>query len=72
MRGSGTEKCYLRCFRHSHGGTGCGSSHNSFRSSRASDSNISSTVFPGAYFRYHQHHPHLINFDSAPNRFRFT
>ena len=32
-----------------------------FRSSRASHSNRSSTVSPGAYFRYHQHHPSLTN-----------
>jgi len=43
-------------FRHSHGGTGCGLAHNPFLASRASLSNPFSTVFPGAYFRYHQHH----------------
>jgi hypothetical protein len=45
------------CFRHSHGGTGRGSAHNPFRPSRASFSNPSRTVSPGAYFRYHQHQP---------------
>jgi hypothetical protein len=30
-------------FRHSHGGTGCGSAHNLFRASLASFSNSSST-----------------------------
>jgi hypothetical protein len=43
--------------RHSHGGTGCGSAHKPFRASRASVSSLSSTIFPGAYFRYHQHQP---------------
>ena len=33
-------------FRHSHGGTGCGSAHKPFRPSRASFSNPSSTVSP--------------------------
>ena len=47
--------CYR--FRHSHGGTGCGSAHKPFSPSRASFSNPSSTVSPGAYFRYHQHQP---------------
>jgi hypothetical protein len=46
---------YLR-FRHSHGATGCGSAHKPFRASRAPCSNPSSTVSPGAYFRYH-HQP---------------
>jgi hypothetical protein len=48
-------------FRHSHGGTGCGSAHKPFLASRASFSNPSSTVSPGACFRYHQHQPCLIN-----------
>jgi len=42
-------------FRHFHGGTGRGSAHNPFLASRASASKRSSTVSPGAYFRYHQH-----------------
>jgi hypothetical protein len=42
-------------FRHSHGGTGCESTHKPFFTSRASLSNPSSTVSPGAYFQYHQH-----------------
>lgn len=48
--------CLLRYFRvrHSHGGTGCGLTHNSFRTSLASVFIPSSAVFPGAYFRYHQ------------------
>jgi len=37
-------------FRHSHGNTGCGSAHKPFRPFRASFSNPSSTVSPGAYF----------------------
>jgi len=45
--------------RHSHGDTGCGSAHKHFLASRASFSNPSSTVSPGAYFRYHQPHPSL-------------
>ena len=44
---------HLPRFRHSHGGTGCGSAHNPFFASRASFSNPSRTVSPGAYFRYH-------------------
>ena len=36
-------------------GTGYGSAHSPFLASRASVSSPSSTVFPGAYFRYHQH-----------------
>ena len=47
--------------RHSHGGTGCGSAHKPFFASRASFSNPSSTVSPGAYFRYHQHQPSLTS-----------
>jgi hypothetical protein len=41
-------------FRYTHGGTGCGSAHKPILASRASFSNPSSTVSPGAYFRYHQ------------------
>ena len=41
-------------FRHSHGGIGCGSTHNPFCPSRASFSNPSRTMPPGAYLRYHQ------------------
>jgi hypothetical protein len=70
-----TQSVYRRArpsFRHSHGGTGCGSAHKPFLASRASFSSSSSTVSPGAYFRYHQHQPHPIKFDSVPNRFRFT
>jgi len=48
-------------FLHSHGGTGCGSAHNPFMASRASRSNPSSTLSPGAYFRYHQHQPSSTN-----------
>ena len=44
-------------FRYTHGGTGCGSAHKPFLASRAWFSNPSSTVSPGAYFRYHQHPP---------------
>ena len=36
-------------FRHSHGGTGCGSTHNPFLASRASFSSPSRTVSPDAY-----------------------
>ena len=50
---------YLLRFRHSHGGTGCGSTHKPFPASRASFSNPSSTASPGAYFLYHQHQPCL-------------
>ena len=39
---------YFR-FRHSHGGIGCGSAHKPFLASRASCSNPSRTVSPGAY-----------------------
>jgi len=35
-------------FRHSHGGTGCGSTHRPFFAPRASFSRLSSSVFPGA------------------------
>src|SRR5437868_13279352 len=52
---------YFMLFRHSHGGTGCGSVHNPFWASRASLSKPSSTAFPGAYFRYHQHQPSLTS-----------
>ena len=48
-------------FFHSHGGTGCRSAHNPFCVFLASVSNPSSTVLPGAYFRYHQHQPSLTN-----------
>ena len=48
-------------FRHSHGGTGCGSTHNPLLASRASFSNPSSTASPGAYFLYHQHQPSLTS-----------
>jgi hypothetical protein len=48
-------------FRHSHGGTGCGSAHNPFRPACASFSNPSSIASPGAYFRYHQHQPSLTS-----------
>ena len=48
-------------FRHSHGGTGCGSVNNPFFASRASFSNTSKTVSPDAYFRYHQHQPSLTS-----------
>jgi len=44
---------HLLLFRHSHGGTGCGSAHKPFLASLASRSSPSSTVSPGAYFRYH-------------------
>jgi hypothetical protein len=46
---------HLLRFRHSHGGTGTGSAHKPFFASRAYFSSPSSTVSPGAYFRYHQH-----------------
>ena len=39
------------CFRHSHGGTGCGSAHKPAFASRASDSSFSRAASPGAYFR---------------------
>ena len=48
-------------FRHSHGGTGCGSAHKPFRPARASFSSPSSTVSTGAYVRYHQHQPSLTS-----------
>jgi len=48
-------------FRHAHGGTGAGSTHNPFLASLASFSNRSSTVSPGAYFLYHQHQPSLTS-----------
>jgi hypothetical protein len=47
--------------RHAHGGTGCGSTHKPILASRASFSNPSSPVSPGAYFRYHQHQPCLTS-----------
>src|SRR5580765_5718025 len=47
--------------RHSHGGTGCGSTHKPLFASLASFSNPSSTVSPGAYSRYHQHQPSLTS-----------
>src|SRR6476660_809447 len=53
---------YCLVFLHSHGGTGCGSAHKPFFPSRASFSNPSTTVSPGAYFRYHQHQPSLTSF----------
>ena len=52
---------YLLLFRHSHGGTGCGSAHKPILASLASFSNPSSTISPGAYFRYHHHQPCLTN-----------
>jgi hypothetical protein len=45
---------FYRPCRHSHGGTGFRSTHKPFFASRVSFSNPSSTVSPGAYFRYHQ------------------
>jgi hypothetical protein len=39
---------HLLRFRHSHGGTGCGSAHKPFRPPRASLSNRSSTMYCGA------------------------
>jgi hypothetical protein len=60
-RGPVVEKDYLCCFAHSHGGTGCGSTHKPFLASRAFLSNPSSTVSPGAYFLYHQHQPSLTS-----------
>ena len=47
--------------RHSHGGVGCGSTHKPLLNSRASFSSVSSSMFPGAYFRYHQHQPSLTS-----------
>jgi hypothetical protein len=44
---------HLPRFRHSHDGTGLGSAHRPFFASRAFCSGPSSTVSPGAYFRYH-------------------
>ena len=52
---------YPLLFRHSHGGTGCGSVPKPFLHSRASCSNPSSTVSSGAYFLYHQHQPSLTS-----------
>ena len=48
-------------FRHSHGGIGCGSAHKPFLAFRASASRLSSSLFSGAYFRYHQHQPSLTS-----------
>jgi hypothetical protein len=41
------------------GGVGAVSTHKPFLASRASFSSFFSSVLPGAYFRYHQHHPAL-------------
>ena len=60
-REPGRQPAHLLRFRHSHGGTGCGSNHSPLPPSRASFSNPSSTVSPGAYFRYHQHQPCLTS-----------
>jgi hypothetical protein len=43
-------KNYLRCFLHSHGGTGCGSAYKPFFASRAFFSSLSNSLFPRAYF----------------------
>ena len=56
-----SQRTRTRHRRHSHGGTGCGSAHKPFIAFRASFSNLSSTVFPGAYLRYHQHQPCLTS-----------
>jgi len=48
-------------FRYSHGGPSRGSARNPFLLSRASISSISSTVSPGAYFRY----PSTSRFDEC-------
>jgi hypothetical protein len=48
-------------FRHSHGGTGCGSAHKPIFASRAFFSSLSNSLFPSAYFRYHQHQPSLTS-----------
>ena len=48
-------------FRHSHGGTDCGSAHTPFLASRAVFSSPSSTVSLGAFSRYHQHKPRLTS-----------
>jgi hypothetical protein len=52
MGGNGKEgpDRVLLPFRHSHGGTGCGSAHKPFLASRASFSNPSSTVSPAHTF----------------------
>jgi hypothetical protein len=46
--GIGAEKNYLRCFRHSHGGTGCGSAHKPFLASR-----VHSLALRGPYPQTH-------------------
>ena len=51
--------CPRRALRYTHGGIGAGSAHRPIFASRASCSSLSSSVSPGAYFRYHQHQPSL-------------
>jgi hypothetical protein len=38
--GIGSRENSLRCFRHSHGGTGCGSAYKAFRASQFSQENL--------------------------------
>ena len=59
--GRGIIPYYRLIFRHSHGGTGCGSAHKPILASRASCSSPSSIVSPVAYFLYHQHQRSLIS-----------
>ena len=41
--------------------TGCGSAHKPFLASHAFFFPLANSLFPGAYFRYHQHQPCLIS-----------
>jgi len=58
---SSKRAAHLFHFRHSHGGIGCGLAYKPFLASRAVCFNPSSTVSPGAYFRYRQHQPSLTS-----------
>jgi hypothetical protein len=49
--GSVTDNDYFLRFRHSHGGTGCGSAHKPRFASCASFSSASRSVSPGPYFQ---------------------
>jgi hypothetical protein len=49
------------CGRYTQGGMGAGSAHRPILASRASFSSLSSSIFAGAYFRYHQHQPCLTS-----------
>src|SRR5262249_30112358 len=57
IRSDRLSSCTRLALRYTHGRGETGSAHNPLLASPASFSNPSSTVSPGAYFRYHQHHP---------------